>query len=465
MVCADGPLTKLFALMAGCLHLRAVLLIVFGGVSLSEPVSALTVDEAARRMSEVLAVQVVCDRGDEALVGIFPFDEALLPLSAQNSFRLYEGFLGAVIESAPLCVRFIDGRGAFVTLNYLGQSGSLRESGQQQRDQIQESLASADYMLDGTVLESGGDFEAVFRLTALATGLAIGRVSFPVPERFQATACGDGALPVETALRRVAEALLQRTGPIKLVAATGGRYAQSDNITDAGRFFEDELLAELSRASENFLTGSSLRVMRDLDFDSSLEPGSHALFLRYWPCEGDRAARLSVTLRSDEGRDTTERRSISLAALPTGLSLRPKTTPSITGELTVLPLLATAGTEVSLLAGPPAYCDPFFFNIAPSGKLTPIPLDFFRQLDLGAGRIRYEISPQWDFGLMVQEDDEIGLNHLGYLCQPTEARDMSYLRRLLAELLDRREGDAEGVIELPGLSPAYYRLGGFEIFF
>ena len=66
---------------------------------------------------------------------------------------------------------------------------------------------------------------------------------------------------------------------------------------------------------------------------------------------------------------------------------------------------------------------------------------------------------------MVQEDDEVGLNHLGYLCQPTEARDMSDLRRLLTELLDRREGDAEGLIELPGLSPAYYRLGGFEIFF
>jgi hypothetical protein len=173
---------------------------------------------------------------------------------------------------------------------------------------------------------------------------------------------------------------------------------------------------------------------------------------------------LSITLRSADGRDVTEVRSISLSTLPNGLTLRPRAVPAITGDLTVSPLLATIGTELSLLAAPPAFCNPFFFNIAPSGRLTPIPLDFFRVLDLGGGRVRYEISPQWNFGLVVQEDDEVGMNHLGYVCQPEQVRDMSDLQRLLVELLDRRDGDAEGMIELPGLSPAYYRLGGFEIY-
>ena len=423
------------------------------------------VDQAAGRLSAVLRAEVSCDRGNTALVGIFPFDEALLPLSAQNAFRLYENFLGAVIEGAPSCVRFIDGRGAFVTLDYLGQSGSLRESGQQQRAQIQESLASADYMLDGTVLESAGQFEAVFRLTALANGLAVGRVTFPVPERFQTAACGDGALPIETALRRIAVALLERTGQLELLNATGARYSQSEIITDAGRFFEEQLLAELSRASENAITGTGLRIRRDQAVDAVPVPGSYTLFMRYWPCEGDRAVRLSVTLRSAEGRDITETRSISLAALPSGLSLRPRTTPSVTGELIVAPLLATVGTEISLLAGPPVHCNPFFFNIAPSGRFTPIPLDFFRQLDLGGGRVRYEISPQWNFGLVVQEDNEAGINHLGYLCQPEQVSGMADLQRLLVELLERRASEPEGLIELPGLSPAYFRLSGFEIYF
>jgi len=430
------------------------------------PSYAWSMDSAVSRLAQILEDEVPCETGAEALVGIFPFDEANLPLAPQNAFRLYETFLGALLESAPQCVRFIDGRGAFVTLGYLGQTGTLRESGQQQREQIQTGLSSADFMLDGTVLESDGELSVVFRITALSSGIAIGRESFDLPEAYRSSACGDGALPEDVAIRRIAAALLNRAGSVAQIIASGGRYANSDAVTDAGRYLEEQLIAQLSRASENLITGSSLSVRRSVEeeVDGLLEEATYALILRYWPCEGDRTARLSVTLRSHDGRDVTEIVNISLGSMPAGLQLRPQTRPSITGELMVYPLLATVGTEVSLLAGPPAYCDPFFFNIAPSGRLTPIPLDFFRQLDLGAGRIRYEISPQWDFGLMVQEDDEIGLNHLGYLCQPTEARDMPDLRRLLAELLDRREGDAEGVIELPGLSPAYYRLGGFEVF-
>lgn len=427
------------------------------------PAKAQTFEVAATRLTSLLASEVACANGERALVGIFPFDEALLPLSAQNAFRLYEGFLGEVIEGAPPCVRFIDGRGAFVTLNYLGQTGTLSETGQQQRAQIQETLASATYMLDGTVLESGGEFEAVFRLTSLASGEALGRVSFPVPKRFRAAACGDGALPIDTAMRQIAEALLQRTGPFQTLSATGGRFAQTEIVTEAGAYLEDMIIAELSRGSENVLSGTALRVRRDAAAELNADPNSYTMFLRYWPCEGDGAARLSFTLRSADGRDVTEARNISLLGLPSELILRPQTAPSITGDLTVSPILATVGTEVSLLAAPPAFCNPFFFNIAPSGKLTPIPLDFFRQLDLGGGRVRYEISPQWDFGLVVQEDDEIGLNHLGYLCQPEQVRDMSDLQRLLVELLDRRDGATEGVIEVPGLVGAYYRLGGFEI--
>jgi hypothetical protein len=428
-------------------------------------VTAQTFEEGVTRLTSLLINEVACAGAETALVGVFPFDEALLPLTSQNAFRLYEGFLGAVIESAPPCVRFIDGRGAFVTLNYLGQTGTLRESGQQQRAQIQQSLASATYMLDGTVLESGGEFEAVFRLTALASGVAIGRVSFPVPERFRTTACADGALPIETAVRRMSEAFLQRTGPLGQLMATGGRYAQTDIVTDAGAYLEDTFLAELSHASENVLSGAALRVQRNSVAEAPAEPGSYTLSLRYWPCEGDAAARLSITLRSADGRDVTEARNISLATLPSGLGLRPRTAPAFSGDLTVSPLLATVGTELSLLAAPPAFCNPFFFNIAPSGKLTPIPIDFFRALDLGGGRVRYEISPQWDFGLMVQEDDEVGLNHLGYLCQPEQVRNMSDLQRLLVELLELRASVDHGVIEVPGLSPAQFRLSGFEIFY
>jgi hypothetical protein len=264
-------------------------------------------------------------------------------------------------------------------------------------------------------------------------------------------------------MRRIAEALLQRTGPFQTLSATGGRFAQTEIVTEAGAYLEDMIIAELSRGSENVLSGTALRVRRDDAAELDADSNSYTMFLRYWPCDGDGAARLSITLRSADGRDVTEARNISLSGVPSELILRPQTAPSITGDLTVSPLLATVGTEVSLLAAPPAFCNPFFFNIAPSGKLSPIPLDFFRQLDLGGGRVRYEISPQWDFGLVVQEDDETGLNHLGFLCQPEQVRDMSDLQRLLVELLDRRDDETEGVIEVAGIAGAYYRLGGYEI--
>lgn len=438
--------------------------LICGGVISSSAADAEPVDQAAKSLSAVLDAEVVCERGDNALIGIFPFDEALLPLSAPNAFGLYEAFLTAVIDVAPPCIRFIDGRGAFVTLGYLNQSGTLRESGRRQRSQIQDSIASADYVLDGTVIESVGAFEAVFRLTAMATGEAVGRVSFPVPERYRATSCGDGALPMEPAVRRIAEVLLQRTGPISQIIATGGRYAQSDEVTDAGRFLEDGLLAELSRASENVLTGTALRIQRDSVPGTEPQTGAHTLIVRYWLCDGDGAARLAVTLRDHEGRDATETLGISLSTLPAGLAVRPRRAPTITGDLTVSPLLATVGTEISMLAAPPAHCNPFFFNIAPSGRLTPIPVDFFRQLDLGGGRIRYEISPQWNFGLVVQQDDEVGLNHLGYICQPEQVRQMSDLQLLLTDLLENRYEMSEGTIERPQYSSAYFQLSSFEIY-
>ncbi len=297
----------------------------------------------------------------------------------------------------------------------------------------------------------------------MADGLAVGRVAFPVPQQLQATSCGDGALPIDTALRQIAEALLRRTGQVLTITPMGGRYAQTDFVTNTGTFLEDGLLGELSRASENILTGAGIRIKHDQANEAVSDPGSYNLFMRYWPCEGDGSARLSVTMRDPDGKDVTESRNINLKTLPAELDIRPVLTPEVSGSLTVSPLLASVGTELSVLAGPPAHCDPFFFNIAPSQKLTPIPLNFFRQLELGGGRVQYEISPKSSFGIVVQESDEAGLNYLGYLCQPEQVNEMADLQQFLKEMLKRNRDDSEGLIEVDGFAPAYFKLTGFEI--
>lgn len=426
---------------------------------LAVPAQARDMGGAIDRLGDTIARHADCQTGGEVLVGIFPFDEARLPLAAASAFALYEAFLGELIAATPYCVRFIDGRGAFVTLEYLGRSEMLRDNGQQQRARIRDRLGNVDFTLDGSVVETGQGLAAIFRLTEMTTGQALGRADFTVPARFRGDGCGVGALPEGPAVRGIAADLLDRTPELATIIATGGRHGPSDAATDAGRYLENRLLAELARSAENMINDTALHIRRG-DKRTSPGAGEHALHLLYWPCDGDGAARLSVTLRSAEGRDVIEQRNISLASMPAGVALQP---PTPAGELIVTPALASIGDEIALLAGPPPGCEPFFFNLAPSGRLTPIPLPFFRQIDLGGGLIRYEISPQWDFGLVVEEDDEPGLNRLGYLCQPARLKGDAALHGLLRTLRDRLAEAKEGLIEADGVAPIYFQTRGFKI--
>jgi len=455
------PLWTWLSTQTLCCFLAATLIVLMMG----SQARAQLMEDAVRGLSLTLREQVNCNDGNSARVGIFPFEETSLPISPQSAFSLYEVFLGDLINRAPSCVEFIDGRGAFVTLNYLGNSGTLQESGQQQRQQIQSSLEAVDYTLDGTILSTDHTLSAVFRLTDMTNGVAVGRVTFDVPASYSSTGCGDGALPLNAALTRIAEALSNKVGSLESVVATGGKYASTDTVTDAGAYIEDQLLSELSKSVENAITGAALRVQRlsANETPKQQEVGEHALLLTYWICEGDQTGRLSATLRSSDGLDTNESININFSTIPSGLNLRLSSRDEVDGTLIVSPTIAAVGTEVSLIADPPAYCDPFFLSIAPSNKITPIPLEFFKQVSLGNGRTRYEISPQWNFGLIVQEGDEAGLNQLGYLCQPSEIDGVAGLQGLMRKLLEVRTQSSEGVLEVLDMKPIYYQLTGFEI--
>jgi hypothetical protein len=308
----------------------------------------------ARSLNLDLASVVNCEAGGETRVGVFPFEEARLPLPPENAFALYENLLGALIREAPACVRYVDGRGAMVTLGYLGQTGTLRETGQAHRAEIQQSLATVDYVLDGTIFDQGGTLTAVFRLTDFERGTAVGRAEVSVPERYQTTTCGSGALPREVAMRQIAHALVDRAGDLRHVTVVGGYYGDGDAQTGFSRLLESELVGQMSLAAENVVTGATLNVdylrqqgatrlrglrgvsvsLREFEEEATSVPavpassqGRYRLQFRYWPCEGDGAARLSVTLRSPEGRDITELGNISLAGLPGGTALRPERVP------------------------------------------------------------------------------------------------------------------------------------------
>lgn len=138
--------------------------------------------------------------------------------------------------------------------------------------------------------------------------------------------------------------------------------------------------------------------------------------------------------------------------------------PELPAMLTVYPDRATRGQEIALVADLPAGCLPFFFHLAPSNRMTPLPLDYFRQTRLGAGQMRFEISPGSRFGLVVTPEDEPGLNRLGYICEDAGlAGQDQVIAALRAVSQALAEGRDEGVLDPAGLPPVRFQTRGFTV--
>ena len=318
-----------------------------------------TLSRAARDLNEDLTIRSACALGEQRQVGIYPFDTTRLPIAPDNAFALYEAFVAELLRHAAPCITYIDGRGAFVTLDYLAQSGRLYESGQDQLSQIRDRLASVDYVIDGSIIDQPDGLTAIFRLTDFSLGTAMGRAQFLVPERFQTTRCGAGAMPIEQAVEVAVRAMLDRVAPLEQLTVIGGYYGQSDVQTPFSRYLESEIVGQISRQSARIITGHAVQIsylreaeatrLRNLrgltitgaEFDAesvrvasddpprSEEPVTegHRLAFRYWVCEGNLAARLTITLTDSQGHEVQEVTSIRLDNLPAGLALHPETPP------------------------------------------------------------------------------------------------------------------------------------------
>ncbi|MCH2093782.1 MAG: caspase domain-containing protein [Rhodobacteraceae bacterium] len=125
--------------------------------------------------------------------------------------------------------------------------------------------------------------------------------------------------------------------------------------------------------------------------------------------------------------------------------------------LSVYPLSVTVNDEIAMIADLPRACTPFFFAVAPSGKFTPIPRDFFKTVGLSNGQTRYEISPGSRYGLIVLPEDEKGDHHIGYICEPPLGTDQSILKALLRQARNTATtgGPEDGVYDQSGLTVTY----------
>lgn len=310
--------------------------------------------DAAGALNAAIERSEACQSGS-VRVGVFPFDETQLPITADNAYRLYEAVLSDLIESAPACAEYLDGRGAYLTLDYLAQTGTFRENGQSHRSEIQETLSDVDFVLDGKILDGGGnEYSALFKLTNFETGVAAGRADFDVPEEFQSNACGVGGQPLSVAMPRLAKKLAERARDMERLTVIGGFYEHSDAQTEFSRYLEEQIAAAITSEMEDVITGralrvdflreqeaTSLRLLRGItltprEFDDEATHASssvpvdeteYRMRLRYWPCEGDTSARVGITIVSEDGRTISEMTNVRLDDLPSGMALYPPDTP------------------------------------------------------------------------------------------------------------------------------------------
>lgn len=415
-------------------------------------------DTVTGALTDSLATEDACKDTNSVTVGLYPLEADRLPMAETAASLLYDTFLGRLLEQAPACAQFVDARGAYVTVEYTTRSAGFEQTAQMQRQKVEQALRDVDYVIELSVNAMAAGPILVAALIDMGSARAVHRSEAPIPERFMIDGCAQGAQPVTSALQGLATQIANRVAPIDRIARAGAWYAYTDNTTAVASFLEERFIDALSRKVENTLTGQNLDIT---DARTSGGDDMLVLKLRYWPCEGDDAALVSVTM-TDQTRLVRGQRTVRLDRLPQGMEIRPMQRPN--GSLELSPVRATADDQLTLLATPPGGCQPFFFHLSPSGEMTPIPMKYFRRVEVGGSRTQFEASPQSEYGLFVTAEDEQGQHRIGYVCQPDRlVADMQF-RDILRAVRDKSTKEDEGVLA-EDLSGLFFQVRRFEVHF
>lgn len=134
-----------------------------------------------------------------------------------------------------------------------------------------------------------------------------------------------------------------------------------------------------------------------------------------------------------------------------------------TPSLSVDPATVEVGDFLTIRAELPVTCVPVFFNLAPSGQLTPIPNDFFRKATQTSGSVLWDITPETDFAVVVQEQDEVGPNRLGVFCKQQSGANTDPIEVLRALLPEFQLGRDTGTLDLPTVGRVNFATRVFTI--
>ena len=421
-----------------------------------------TVDEAALRMSLSLAQSQECAATSSILsVVAMPAVDASQSLTNEQIDLIRSEYLIAIGSELPSCARLTDAVAAFGTIEFMTEFDSSGRITEAQHDLIERKLQNAHSVLVLKIEKLDERYQATAQLTSISEGQTISVTRYNVPERQTQTECGANAAAEKRGLAKLAEDILGVLNPIKGLHVKNGLYQDTDETFGYGSYIAQQFLVALTNERKKRVFKSVFPIKLHKE-DTVAYEGEYELTLRYWVCDNNESANLTVTAESPDGNSGVFTQSLSLQLLPSGISYAPEI-PSqqdqlsevedneLTGEpywglMSVLPERVSPGELLVISAEPPEDCNPFFFDLAPGGRLTPLPLNIFDITEIRPGLIRYDNNEQSKYGVTIQPEDEPGAHRMGFVCQPqamTNEEIRSVFKVLRTELVNRPVGEVE----------------------
>tara|TARA_B110000902_G_scaffold209432_1_gene239211 strand:+ start:1651 stop:2964 length:1314 start_codon:yes stop_codon:yes gene_type:complete len=420
------------------------------------------VDEAALRMSLSLAQSPECTSASSTLsVVAMPAVDMSQSLSDEQVDLIRSEYLIALGSELPSCTRLTDAIAAFGTIEFMTEVDSSGRITDAQQDLIESKLQNAHSILVLKIEKLSEKYQATAQLTSISEGQTISVTRYNVPEQQTRTECGVNAAAEKRGLAKLADDMLSVLNPIKGLHVKNGLYQDTDETSGYGSYIAQQFLVALTneRKERVFKSEFPIKIHRE---NSVVDDGEYELTLRYWVCDDNKSANLTVTAEAPDGNSGVFTQSLSLQLLPSGVDYVPEnlgqqdqlsvsedreqSSQPFWGLMSVLPKRVSSGELLSISAEPPADCNPFFFDLASGGKLTPLPLNIFDITEIRAGFIRYDNNEQSKYGITIQPEDERGAHRMGFVCQPQEMTNediRGVFKDLRSELVNREAGEVE----------------------
>lgn len=436
------------------------------GMAPSQPVG-----EAALRTALALSQTTACrDAATPINVVALPLVDADKALSPSQTDTIRSEFLSEFQSALPACARLTDAMAAFGTVSFMAELETSGRLSTEQRDLIQDRLQNAHSLLAIRTSRRADSYHASVTLTAIADGQAISVGGFTVPAQLRASSCGLDAIAEPVGLDELAQEILDGVHPIRGLTVSTARFQDSEQPYEYGAYISQQFLGALSKARSEDVFGAPFPIR--VSDTPTLGADEYTVGLRYWVCDNDASARLVVSVTDAEKKATVFTRTLSLAALPAGMTYKPAPEPEpesaaasprpdaesdediFPGVVSVSPTRVTTGDLLTISAEPPANCNPFFFDLAPGGRLTPLPLHIFDITQILPGLLRYDNNAASKYGITVQADDERGVHRLGYICQPDEMTNQE-IRAVFQRLRSQLVASGTGAIDADNIQIRY----------